>query len=178
VQSLISTASHPSKPRIISLLFTTYDIRFKIHSTPSFQCPRLLLLGAIRHRQSRFMSFQARLPGACRGGRNIPKLCDSETVLRTNTMTLHTSLLSTKFFRILNSAWVTLFTCQKLMSLSVREAGSTRRRQVSKGLSVDLNQVVLPPDSVTYPLTQYLPPITHPSPGSCICIMYIVSFLS
>jgi len=60
VQSPISTASQLSKPRIISLLFTIYDTRFKIHSTPSFQCPRLLLLGAIRHRRSRFMSFQAR----------------------------------------------------------------------------------------------------------------------
>ena len=53
----------------------------------------------------------SRSSGACRGGRNIPKLYDSETISRTITMTLHTSLLSTKSFRTLNSAWVTLFTC-------------------------------------------------------------------
>jgi hypothetical protein len=58
----------------------------------------------------------------------------------------------------------------------------------SKWLCVDLNQAILPPDPVTYPLTQsptpswldYLPPVSIMLPppwGLCLPCVYIVSIL-
>jgi hypothetical protein len=106
-------ASSPERRSVTAAIYKMCEVSLNFHT----------LLSGFTTDICRLRQWElSRSSGACRGGRIIPKLCDSETVLRTITMTLHTSLLSTKSFRTLNSAWVTLFTCQKLMSLSVREA--------------------------------------------------------